>query len=255
MYAVRVLKHAGYDPMQMPRALELLKKGPEVDLSEHSLFWSDHPKLEDRVRDTSALARRYGGPENNGKIEETAYLAGTRNAIQHDSHLAMMLGRPRTAVAIAKRLITTDPDKAEYHALLGDAYRTLGARTAEPAPEEYSEDNKGRTRKMLRKMTFAEYDKALLQAPQGKERWEVNCSEAEKAFARALELDGTNPEAHRGLGFLYEAQGRQADALTKLETYLELVPNARDARQIRQHVESLQKNLATAAREKTGKEK
>lgn len=254
VYAVRVLKNAGYDPMQMSRALELLKKGPEVDLSEHSLFWSDHPKLEDRVRDTTALARQYGGPENAGAIGQDAYVSGTKNAIQHDAHLAMMLGRPRTAVAIAKRLIARDPHKAEYHALLGDAYRTLGARTAEPLPEELTDDSKGRTRKMLRKMTLGEYDKALLQVPQGKEHWEVNCGEAEKAFARALELDGKNPEAHRGLGFLYEAQGRRVDAVAKLKTYLELVPNGRDARQIRQRVDALEKKLTTGQPEKSAKE-
>jgi predicted Zn-dependent protease len=243
VYAVRLLRNAGYDPMQMARALELLTHGPEVDLSEHALFWSDHPKLEDRVRDTSALARQYGGPEGAGRSEPDAYLAGTRHAIEHDAHLAMMLGRPRTAVSIAKRLIASEPGNAAYHALLGDAYRTLGARTPEPQQEEFSNSSKGRTRKMLSKMTLFEYEKALLGEPQGKERWEANCEGSKKAFDDALQLDPKSPEAHRGLGMLHEQQGRPADAVTELKTYLELAPNARDTRQIRQRIEALEKKL------------
>jgi predicted Zn-dependent protease len=245
VYAVGVLKHATYDPMQVSHALELLKKGPEVDLSQHVPFWSDHPKLEDRVRDTRFLANQVGSPENSGKIEQGGYIAAIRNAIRHDAGLALLLGRPRTAVLIAKRLISLEPENPEYYALLGDAYRTLGARTPEPAPEELTDDGKNRARKMLSKMTPPEFDKALLQAPSGKERWETNCGESERWLKKALQLDPQNPQAHRGLGFLYETLGRNLDSIQELRKYLELAPNAKDARQVRQRIETLDKKLST----------
>ncbi len=239
MYAVRVMKAAGYDPEEMAKALDLLRNGPEVDLSQESSFWSDHPKLDDRVRDTSALAKQIGKPANGGRIEPIDYVASIKNGIRHDANLAMMLGRPRTAVAIADRLIELEPNNPDNYALHGDAYRVLGARSAQPTADEMSENGKKQTRKMLSKMTRAEYEKALLDSPGGKEQFNANCEVALVSYTKALSLDPNNVMAIRGMGFLDEAQGNFADAQVNFKRYLELAPTAKDARLVRQRLEKL----------------
>lgn len=242
VYAVSVMKEAGYDPTEMSRALELLKKGPEVDLTQESLFWSDHPKLEARVKDTAEIAERIGSPEH-GKTLESDFIVSTKNAVRHDAGLAMLLGKPRTAVAIANRLLAIEPNNPENYALLGDAYRALGARTAVPTDEEQSDNGKKATRKLMRKKTLAEYDKALMALPDAQQKWAENCKQAESAYDKALDMDHQNANAFRGMGLLREMQDRNAEALTNLKHYAELAPSARDIRYVRQHMEALQKKL------------
>lgn len=239
IYAVRVMKSAGYDPAEMAKALDLLRNGPEVDLSQESVFWSDHPKLRDRVDDTTALAAQIGKPPGGGATGPLDYSVSTRNAVRHDAGMAMLLGRPRTAVAIAERLIELEPANADNYALLGDAYRSLGARPSKPTADEFTEDGKKRARKMLSKMTLAEYEKALRDAPGGRQQFDANYALALDAYGKALALDANNPFATRGMGFLDEAQGNNRDALVNFNRYLELAPAANDARQVRQHIQKL----------------
>jgi len=244
VYAVHVLKFDGYDPMQMSKALDLLHKGPEVDLSQESLFWNDHPKLANRVKDTAAIAQSFGEAENSGRTEELIFVAATKNADRHDASLAMIMGRPRTAVATANRLIKLDPKSGEDYALLGDAYRALGGRTPVPTDDEQSSHGKDETRKLLRKMTLPEYEKHLMEAPGGRANWEANCEQAERAYSRALELDEKNLRAERGSGFLYESEGEYSDAFLHFKKYLDLAPNAKDYRLIRIHLDSVIKKIA-----------
>jgi len=243
-YAVRLLYKAGYDPKQMAHALDLLRHGPEVDLSVRPIFWADHPRLETRVKDTTVLADQLQGQGDTGRLEDAAYMAATKNAIRHDANLDLLLGRPRSALAIAKRLISFEPRNAENYALLGEAYRALGGRAPEPSPEELTSKGKDEARRNLQKLTPAEYEKALLTRPGGLEQWHVNSASAERAFAQALELDSKNPAAHRGLGFLYQDEDRPADAIAQLKSYLELAPEARDAHQVELRIKSLQQNAA-----------
>lgn len=242
-YAVKVMKNAGYDPAEMSKALDSLRNGPEVDLSQESAFWSDHPKLDERVNDTTRLAKQVGEPPHGGKTGQLDYVASTKNAIRHDASMAMMLGRPRTAVSIAERLIEWQPNDANHYALLGDAYRALGARPAQPTAEELTENGKKKARKMLSRMTQAEYEKALLEAPGGKQQFDANCKLALEAYGKALALDANNPLAVRGMGFLDETEGLYRDALVNFTRYLQLAPDAKDARLVRQRMEKIQKLL------------
>ncbi len=239
VYAVNVMKAAGYDPEEMSKALDSLRNGPEVDLSQESSFWSDHPKLDDRIRDTNALAKQIGKPPDGGRKDEYDYIASTKAAVRHDANLAMIMGRPRTTISIAERLIQLEPNNPDNYALLGDGFRALGARSSRPGSEEISEAGKAKTRKMLSKMTPAEYEKALMETPGGKEQFDANCDLALISYTKALALDSNNVLAIRGMGFLDEAQGHPKDAQVNFKRYIELSPNAKDARQIRQHLEKL----------------
>jgi beta-barrel assembly-enhancing protease len=244
VYAVKVMKAAGYDPEEMAKALDSLRNGPEVDLSQESGFWSDHPKLDDRIRDTSALAKEAGQPVSAGQTGEYDYVASTKNAVRHDAGLAMMLGRPRTAISIAERLIQLEPNNADNYALLGDGFRSLGARPAKATSEELTVDGRRQARKQLGKMTPAEYERALLAAPGGKEQFDANCELALLAYTKALALDPNNALATRGMGFLDEAQGHFLDAQVNFKKYLQLAPSARDARQVKQRLEKLASSVS-----------
>jgi Flp pilus assembly protein TadD len=68
--------------------------------------------------------------------------------------------------------------------------------------------------------------------------------EAETQLLRALSLKPDEvKEAHRYLGAIYNDRGDDAHALRELETYLQLVPNAKDAEQIRGIIQQLRQSV------------
>lgn len=247
VYAVNTLQLRGYDLREFSRGFELLRKGSEVDLSKEPVFWASHPKLADRVQYVAKMATQLQPNATSLRVGRQEYRAATVNVIRHNAGLALMLGRPRTAVATAQRLIAEEPDNADNVALLGDAYRTLGARTPVPDDDELTDAAKNEARKRMRKMTLVEYDKALLADPHGTEHWEANVVLAQGAYDKALAMDGKNANSYRGLGFLYERTDRGTTAAEEFKKYLELSPDAKDGRQIRLHLESLEKAASTAA--------
>jgi predicted Zn-dependent protease len=242
VYAVNDLYLHSYDLREFSRSFELLRKGPEVDLSKEPVFWASHPKLADRVQYVAAMAMQLQPKGDALLVNQPEYRSATVNVIRHNAGLANMLGQPRTAVAIAPRLIAEEPNNPENFVLLGDSYRTLGARTFVPDDGELSDHGKNEARKRLRKMTLIEYDRAILAGPHGSENWTANAGRAEEAFRKALEMDPRNASAHRGLGFLFERQDTRTEANEQFKKYLELAPNAKDARQIRMHIESMEKS-------------
>jgi predicted Zn-dependent protease len=253
VYAVNTLSVQGYDLLQFSRGFELLRKGPEVDLSKEPVFWASHPKLADRVQYVAAQAALLQPNADGLRVERPVYRSSTRNVIRHNAALAIMLGQPRTAVAIAQRLIADEPNNAENLVLLGDGYRTLGARTPVPDDEEQTENAKNEARKRMRKMTIAEYDKALMSSPHGSEHWEANVTRSEEAFHKALTIDPNNATAHRGLGFLAERREQRSIAIDEFKKYVELAPSAKDYRQIKLHIESLEKQAAQPTAPETPK--
>jgi len=64
--------------------------------------------------------------------------------------------------------------------------------------------------------------------------------EAEKELLRALSIGGDEANsAHRYLGAIYNDRGDTKRAIKELETYLKLVPSAKDAEQIREIIRNL----------------
>src|SRR5229473_8252272 len=72
-----------------------------------------------------------------------------------------------------------------------------------------------------------------------------NLETAEKDFLHAVALGGSPDinEAHRFLGGIYREQKNYARAVEELESYLRLVPNTKDADQIRQIIKDLRDKL------------
>lgn len=241
IYAVDVLAVKNYDLREFSRGLELLRKGPEVDLAGEPLFWSSHPKLASRVQYVGEMAAKLQSDGANFQVGQVGYRSATSNVARHNAEMAIMLGRPRTALAVAQRLVADRPNDAENYVLLGDAYCSLGARTPVPAPREFTNAAKYATRERMRNMTIVEYDRALLQDPDGAENWKANAAHAEQAFQKALGIDPQNASVHRGLGHLFERKNARADAIAEFKKYIELAPGAKDARQIKVHVELLER--------------
>ena len=68
-------------------------------------------------------------------------------------------------------------------------------------------------------------------------------SDAEQHLNRAVELGGDEmKDAHRFLGIIYWRRGEQQRAISELETYLKLAPNAKDADQIRKIIDQAHKS-------------
>lgn len=73
--------------------------------------------------------------------------------------------------------------------------------------------------------------------------------EAEKELRRVISLGGDEAAmAHRYLGALYKEQSKNKRAVEELERYLKLVPNAKDAAQIREIIIELQKQASATGK-------
>jgi tetratricopeptide (TPR) repeat protein len=71
-------------------------------------------------------------------------------------------------------------------------------------------------------------------------------NDAEKELQKALKLGGSDVTiAHRFLGALYKERGENGRAADELETYLKLVPQARDAAAIRELIKQLREHPIT----------
>ena len=74
-------------------------------------------------------------------------------------------------------------------------------------------------------------------------------NEAEGYLTRAIQLSGDDVnEAHRYLGAIYNDRGDDRRAISELETYLRLVPSAKDAQQIREIIQQLKESSRAAKR-------
>jgi len=240
--AVRTLQARGYDLGEFARGMGLLRNGPEVELSDEAVFWSSHPKLDNRVRFITEQANSVQPRGNQLIVNQTAYGDAVSNVLRHNAELAIRLGCSRTAVATAQRLIAKDPTGAGNYVLLGDALRSLGARTPRPDPAEETSKGKNATRVRLQHMTPAEYDEALMADKHGPEHWQQNAAGAEAAFRKALEISPQNPGARRGLGFLYERMNRREEAAAEFQRYLDLAPDAKDVRQVKMHLDAVKQS-------------
>ena len=244
LYAVDKLSATNHDTSAMVMTFQLL--GREQDLNQEVVFYSDHPKLEERMKYVKAAiqARAASSPTDSTGSSER-YLQATETVVQRDILLAISANRPRTAFAHAQKLVKHHPDSSENMYLLAEVYRALGPRTPEPAAEELTKKARNDAQKLTQKFTPDEQIKELLAKPAGKAAWEENQRKAEESYRKALELDSSNVKAHRGLGFLFEAVQRNADAVAEYRAYLEQIPNAPDQDRIQRRLDVLENRLKT----------
>jgi predicted Zn-dependent protease len=236
---------AGYDPHAMPRTFELLDERLEYEPVEG--FYRSHPKLKERLATTQELAERIGGRDQRVGTEAD-YLDNTSTAICYNIRADLESRRARTALARAKKLTQWQPQESSYLVLEADSYRVLGAKTATPPPDELEKHGQSEHRKRYFKLTEDEEQKELLVKQGGEEQRHANFEKAEKYYRSAIQANGRFPDPHRGLGFLYQQEGRTADAVREYHRYLELAPpDALDRVRIERRLTVLEPGTTQAA--------
>ncbi|HMD70813.1 MAG TPA: M48 family metalloprotease [Bryobacteraceae bacterium] len=218
-HGYELMNLASYDARAMARTFELLDEKLEFEPIEG--FYRTHPKLEERRK--TALARSEGESLKDARVgTESDYLTHAAPAICANIESDLISRRARTAAARASRLTKWKPDEPKYQVLQGDAYRSLGAKAAEPTEEEQGRHGQAEHRKLYFQMTEQEEQAKLLAKPDGSATRAANLDKAEKLYAGAIEHDPNYAAAHRELGLLYEQESKPADAAREYRKYLEL---------------------------------
>ena len=218
-YGFELTTRSSYDPRAVARTFELLDEKLEFEPVEN--FYRTHPKLEERRK--AALERVERANLKDARTgTESEYLAHVAPAICANIEADLNSRRARTALSRASRLTRWKSDEPKYQVLLGDAYRSLGAKAAEPTLEEQGRHGQAEHRKFYFRMTEQEEQTQLLGKPDGSSTRNSNFDKAEKLYLGAIEQNSQYPDAHRGLGFLYEQESKSADAAGEYRRYLEL---------------------------------
>lgn len=166
LYAIEKLSNAGYDPSEMINVFHHLEDTNEVEVQ--TLYYNDHPKLQDRVEYVSSyLATKKGTLAGPFPVQPATYREKTQKAIRADVQLALASNRPRTANAIARRLLGANPLSAENLIALADTYRALGPWAPKPQAEELSNHAKKELAKARAKLTPEEEEEKLRESPEG----------------------------------------------------------------------------------------
>ncbi len=232
------LTKAQYDGSAMPQALQLLDEKIEYEPVEP--FWRTHPKLVARIASAQKLASGEH-TESPATVSDNDYLAQMRGVIRYSIEEDLQNRRARTAVARAQRLVDWQPNDALNESLLADAYRGLGAKTPQPEPAESTRAGIKDDRTMMLKRTAAEEQEVLLAKPEGPAALAANRSRAEADYIKAIGEDPQLADAHRGLGSLYEDEGKREQAAAEYRQYLKLAaPNAVDRLRIERRIGALE---------------
>lgn len=240
--AIDMMISAEYPPEEEIGMLKLLSK--DIEGEQISLFYNDRPSIAERINYLSTyLGTRADNvtPQMELNREKTRYFQQMEPVMRHNVDLAINAARFRSAVFFAERLVEFHPESSENVFLAAEAFRTLGPRNTELSGEVLSNGDKKDLAKKRLKQTLDEEEKALTATPAGQQNWKTHQEMAETYYLKALSLDGPVPQAHRGLGMLYEKLGRTSEALAQYEKYLEIVPSAFDRERIQKHIEALRR--------------
>lgn len=231
-----------YPPEEEIGMLKLLSK--DIEGEQISLFYNNRPAIDERIKYLSSyLGTRADKitPQMELNREKARYFTQMEPVMRHNVELAINASRFRSAVYFAERLVEFHPASSENVFLAAEAYRTLGPRSPELSSEPLSQGAKKDIAKKRLKQTLEEEEKALLATPAGQQNWKAHQEKAETHYLKALSLDEPVPQAHRGLGMLYEKLGRTGEALAHYEKYIEIVPTTFDRERIQKRIDALRR--------------
>lgn len=212
---------AQYDGAAMVRALELLDEKIEFEPVEP--FWRTHPRLEERIAIAKRLAQ-HSPVQPPRTVSDQDYLTQMQGVIRYSIREDLENRRIRTATARALRLVAYAPRNAFNETLLADSYRDLGAKTALPRAVELTKDGRAEQRTRMLKNTIAEEQNYLLARPEGVVTLQENRAKSESIYRQVIADDSAFPDAHRGLGGLYERENKNVQAAAEYREYLRLAP-------------------------------
>jgi predicted Zn-dependent protease len=221
---------AGYDPRAMARVFEIMQEDPEDEKPKRSTAWSTHPQLQTRAEDSRARAATLlaGVDPASLRVAAEEYRRLVRRLSLDTVQELIAADYPRSAHALATRLVSEDPGDAMRHLALGDATRALGACPVETGESGVTNAEKREHQKERNKMTRGEREATRLGTPEGQENLRRNMEAARRMYMRALELDPDLAEAHRGVGLALSHLDQPEDAGKELLLYLRARPDAVD---------------------------
>jgi beta-barrel assembly-enhancing protease len=236
--AVSILRDSRYDPHALPEIYDILAQDYDGVQPRIPTVWSTHPQLEARAARTRAqVADAPQRPRDPAQFEAVVLPVRTmtiRDYIQDDY--------PRTAVALATDLTVRYPRRAEFFALLGDAWAAMGPRAQIDATElTNAQKRRNATQRVTR--TRQERSQDLLATDEGRTALETNLSRARDAYRRAIAVDPDSPPAYRGLGEVSAALGEPRDAARAYLDYLQRAPDADDRPVVLQRLRALRDQL------------
>lgn len=224
----RTIVAAGYDPEEVLKIYDIFiaerkkyKHPPEIT------FLSTHPSHQDRKEQIQELisASTLSSPPGPSPTAERLKPFVQKMRLENVS-LNIRSSLFQHALDDLSDHLQENPADPKAHFYLGECYRLLA-----------------KNRKVLKEeLSAKEWHKIedVEETVQRKEWWE----RAEGAYLQAMSLDETYEGPHRGLGLLYEAQGKAEAALRHLETYLQLATNAKDRRFVEATMKRLMEELA-----------
>jgi predicted Zn-dependent protease len=245
-FAVDQMSAEGYDPMDLAKAFRLLDGQLEVELVPTS--YSDHAKLERRIAYVNSVAKDKPSSPIGSPSSGVPFAAIVEKALRYNVQADIDSRRFRTAVAGAQHLVRLHPEDAEDAYLLGEAYRALGPRTIAPSEKDLTGGGMARAKKKLRRQTVEEEEKELLSRPDGPTIRKTNQEKSEAWYMKAETLNSSFASAYRGVGMLYEDQGKWMQAQAAYRKYLELAPEAADGLRVQRRIDALDRSLKESAR-------
>lgn len=222
-HAVDILRNSRYDPHALPELFDILGEDYEGLDPRTATIWSTHPELHARAQTSRALVASLPPRERHVEEFEPALFALRAMTIQdyiQDDY-------PHTAVALAESLAARYPDDPRLLALVGDAWQGMGARSAFDPATLTDSDKRQNLRERVRR-TRAQRLAELLLTEEGRTAYAANLKQAEDTYQRVLVMDPGFAAAYRGLGEVYEQQGRPRDAAEAYLAYLKSAPDAAD---------------------------
>ncbi len=196
----------GYDPRQGPRVFELLKDDRGDDPRLEVFFFGSHPRLDERISDMKGLvSTRYGGAGGERTVTDTReFQMRMRVLVRDDAAENLRIGRFGNAEAELKKVLDLTPNDPVAHYLTGQIIEKRSAEAKDRAAAD------------------RQLDRAL------------------EAYEEAARLDPGYADPYRAIGILRYKNGEKEEALRAFHRYLELKPDAPDARQIKDYILELE---------------
>jgi predicted Zn-dependent protease len=234
---------SAYDPHAIPQALSLLDE--HLEYEPVVTFYRDHPKISDRIAETTKLADAQPTTAF-ATFSESDYLATLAPVIVYNIRADLSSRRERTALARTKRLLAWNPDDLSYRTLMADCYRGLGAKSPEPNTEELTRHGVAEDRKLYFQHTEAEQQQTLRSKADGQAQLKLNRQSAEQTYLSVISKDPSKFDAYLGLGLLYEEEDRKAEAAQQYQQFLKIAPSDNYQRlRFQRRLENLQKSLSS----------
>jgi len=246
MYAFNKIIEGNYDPREMPNTFRLLEQRDEAEPPPKGAVYSDHPKLEDRISYINAeIASKAPSlvPVSLLAERRARYQNLTESIVREDIRVSIMVGRPRTALARASKLLQFHPDSADNLYFQAEAYRGLGPWTPHPTDTEMSRSGLRQVESLSSKFTLDEEEKVLLKKPEGQATWSENKAKAQEGYEKALAVNPNHAKAYLGLGRIYELDGKKEEALMAYQKYLDLNPNGQESFSVTQRIAALKRSI------------